>query len=116
MPGSRTKAPSTPRHLSGQPARVQLWAVQACLIALPIALFCHLQRVFVVTQRNHVLRSKDGGSTFEDITERFNSACVDVMLACQGAKLAPGAGAGRFGRDVKINMRTHTWSCVRRMA
>ncbi|KAI8465440.1 MAG: hypothetical protein J3K34DRAFT_525363 [Monoraphidium minutum] len=32
------------------------------------------QHVFVVTLNNRIWRSKDGGSNFEDITERFNSS------------------------------------------
>lgn len=32
-----------------------------------------LQNVFVVTLQNRIWRSKDGGSSFEDITQRFNS-------------------------------------------
>jgi hypothetical protein len=32
-----------------------------------------LQYVFVITMTNRVYRSKDGGSSFEEITERFAS-------------------------------------------
>ena len=33
----------------------------------------HLQHVFVITVKSAIWRSKDGGTTFEDITERFKS-------------------------------------------
>lgn len=45
-----------------------------------------LQHVFVITVKNAIWRSKDGGSTFEDITERFNSK--GALLAYLGTAAA----------------------------
>lgn len=48
-----------------------------------------LQHVFVITANSAIWRSKDGGSTFEDITERFKSECF-VCTINRAAKAIKG--------------------------
>jgi hypothetical protein len=43
-----------------------------------------MQHVFVVTANSAIWRSKDGGSTFEDVTERFK--CEDQHAAAAAVK------------------------------
>ncbi|KIY95933.1 hypothetical protein MNEG_12030 [Monoraphidium neglectum] len=74
------------------------------------------QNVFVVTLQNRIWRSKDGGSSFVDITDRFNSSIKGeepiAIVHVMAHKTNPGqtifVGAGRYMWVSKDNGETLT--------